>query len=74
MDVFVRLGSRRNRTLSGPIRDDILAMVKVKLGTLLAAKGFKTSRNPQEGPPPLERIVTLLGEGFPVMLRDSESL
>lgn len=63
MDVFVRLRSRLNRTLPGPDCDFVLAMVKVKLGTLLAIK---------DKPAPLERIVALLGEGFPVMLHDDD--
>ena len=64
MDMFVRLGSRLNRNLPGPDCDSVLAMVNVKLGTMMASKGFKTSRNPQEGPRPPRTYCHAVGQSL----------
>lgn len=74
MEVLIKL---YRRVRPKPDCDIILAIVKVKLGTLLAEKYFGSSdgsESLQEKLAPLERIVTLLGEGYPVMLHDYEYL
>jgi hypothetical protein len=63
MEVLLAVGPRLQRHLPHPMRNHVLALVKMNLGILLVAT--------EDDLVALERGAALIGEGFPAMLRES---